>query len=139
MPFTEIFFIASVVKCMARYCSFCGEIAFSIKAVIEEEDSKPYLQFSGCMGQKSMYQEESLITTVSEKTFALLEEGKIKEAAYFLSQFKFIREGLYAFCTECGKIYCGNHWKTETIFESDGWYDCTYGVCPNGHRKLIDD
>ncbi|MBI5876178.1 MAG: hypothetical protein HZB53_00890 [Chloroflexi bacterium] len=46
------------------------------------------------------------------------------------------------FCPECERIYCAKHWRTEVIFEDDpfpAWYDCTYGTCPEGHRRMVDD
>lgn len=47
------------------------------------------------------------------------------------------------YCAECDKVYCGDHWQVEMEFEDEeglpGWYDCAYGTCPNGHRRLIDD
>jgi hypothetical protein len=57
--------------------------------------------------------------------------------------------GLYAldaewasfYCPDCGRSYCSNHWQFETRYDDDfpGWYDCTYGTCPAGHRRLVDD
>ncbi len=45
------------------------------------------------------------------------------------------------YCPECEQVYCYNHWQVSVVFDSDfaGWYDCTYGICPQGHRRMIDD
>lgn len=45
------------------------------------------------------------------------------------------------YCTACDRVYCYDHWIMEIQFDDDfpGWYDCTYGICPQGHRRLIDD
>lgn len=45
------------------------------------------------------------------------------------------------YCPECRAIYCYAHWRTEIQFDDDfpGWYDCTYGTCPAGHRRIVDD
>ena len=42
------------------------------------------------------------------------------------------------FCRGCGKNYCAAHWRAEVV-EDEGFYDCTYGTCPAGHRQMIDD
>ena len=43
------------------------------------------------------------------------------------------------YCPECGVSYCHAHWRIGSEFEEDGWYDCSHGECPKGHRRLIDD
>ena len=45
------------------------------------------------------------------------------------------------YCPDCDHVYCNKHWRFETQFDSDfpGWYDCTYGICPQGHRHMVDD
>jgi hypothetical protein len=47
-------------------------------------------------------------------------------------------EGIDAFCPECDAIYCHSHYRTQVV-EDEGFYDCTYGTCPRGHRRMIDD
>lgn len=44
-------------------------------------------------------------------------------------------------CPDCRACYCGRHWVKQAQFDPDfpGWYDCTYGTCPAGHRHLLDD
>jgi hypothetical protein len=42
------------------------------------------------------------------------------------------------FCLQCEKAYCANHWQTSLVFD-DGYYDCTDGVCPEGHEQMLDD
>jgi hypothetical protein len=42
------------------------------------------------------------------------------------------------FCEPCGASYCYAHWSPEDVMD-EGFYDCTRGTCPNGHRQLIDD
>jgi hypothetical protein len=42
------------------------------------------------------------------------------------------------YCPPCDAHYCADHWQQEEVYD-DGFYDCTYGVCPRGHRRLIDD
>jgi hypothetical protein len=47
-------------------------------------------------------------------------------------------EGLDAYCPKCGKIYCWEDYKAREEYD-DGFYDCTMGECPAGHRRMIDD
>ena len=41
-------------------------------------------------------------------------------------------------CPECGEAYCGTHWATEVSFDGP-FYDATYGTCPQGHERKLDD
>ena len=41
-------------------------------------------------------------------------------------------------CPQCSCSYCDRHWAREVAFD-DGFYDCTYGTCPAGHRRMLDD
>jgi len=43
-----------------------------------------------------------------------------------------------AFCPDCDKIYCRNHYNVTEEWD-EGYYDCSYGICPKGHRRMIDD
>lgn len=45
------------------------------------------------------------------------------------------------YCPTCDRVYCRDHWLMIPQFDDDfpGWYDCTYGTCPHGHRRLVDD
>jgi predicted RNA-binding Zn-ribbon protein involved in translation (DUF1610 family) len=37
------------------------------------------------------------------------------------------------YCPDCGLNYCRADWKTWPVFD-EGFYDCTMGICPGGHR-----
>jgi hypothetical protein len=45
------------------------------------------------------------------------------------------------YCPTCDRAYCSAHWHFDVRYDDDfpGWYDCTYGTCPMGHRRLVDD
>jgi hypothetical protein len=45
------------------------------------------------------------------------------------------------YCPDCDRSYCADHWHFDVRYDDDfpGWYDCTYGTCPAGHRYLVDD
>ena len=44
-------------------------------------------------------------------------------------------------CPPCAGCYCKAHWRLEVAGADDhpGWYDATYGTCPQGHRRKLDD
>jgi hypothetical protein len=42
------------------------------------------------------------------------------------------------YCPGCDACYCRDHWHAEMEFD-EGFYDCTWGTCPRGHRRMIDD
>lgn len=42
------------------------------------------------------------------------------------------------FCPDCGLNYCRADWDTFPVFD-EGFYDCTTGICPSGHRHTVDD
>jgi hypothetical protein len=39
---------------------------------------------------------------------------------------------------DCGLNYCRADWETFPLFD-EGFYDCTIGICPHGHRHTVDD
>ena len=45
------------------------------------------------------------------------------------------------YCSECSNPYCSDHWILDVVMADDypGFYDCTYGICPSGHFKKLDD
>lgn len=45
------------------------------------------------------------------------------------------------YCPTCDRSYCRAHWHFDVRYDDDfpGWYDCTYGTCPAGHTRLVDD
>lgn len=42
------------------------------------------------------------------------------------------------FCPDCGLNYCSKDWDTYVLVD-EGFYDCSMGICPNGHRHTLDD
>ncbi len=46
-----------------------------------------------------------------------------------------------AWCPPCAGSYCQAHWRLEVAGADDhpGWYEATYGTCPEGHRRKLDD
>ncbi len=42
------------------------------------------------------------------------------------------------YCPDCDLNYCRPDWNAHILLD-EGFYDCTVGICPNGHRHTIDD
>jgi len=43
------------------------------------------------------------------------------------------------YCDDCKKIYCKNCWDVGPPEFDEGFYDCTFGTCPEGHEQTVDD
>lgn len=42
-------------------------------------------------------------------------------------------------CPTCRRTYCGEHWRTQDVFDEDGFHDSIRGTCPEGHERLLED
>lgn len=42
------------------------------------------------------------------------------------------------YCPDCELNYCSDDWNAHVLVD-EGFYDCTMGTCPNGHRHMLDD
>lgn len=49
-------------------------------------------------------------------------------------------EHLFApfYCATCARVYCRKHWVVIPEYD-DGFFDCSYGWCPEGHKRMIED
>jgi hypothetical protein len=43
------------------------------------------------------------------------------------------------YCPDCGKTYCGEHWRREDVFEDSHFHEGIRGTCPEGHERLLED
>ena len=85
--------------------------------------------------------ETTIPMTEMAPVFDLLGKEAFGELHKYLREKTTLWEGLDAYCPECNLIYCKDHWIMEVKYDDDfpGFYDCTYGTCPKGHRRMIDD
>ena len=42
------------------------------------------------------------------------------------------------YCPECPRVYCRSHWHVLPVYDGD-FFDCSYGYCPEKHKRLIED
>jgi len=107
-------------------CVQCGAVAATL--TLNEQEQLIQAGFSGTIT-------ENIAPAARQKLTAAILAADVA-ALYRMDQF-----WAPFYCPACKQVYCYNHWLMQVQFDDDfpGWYDCTYGVCPQGHRRLIDD
>lgn len=113
-------------------CGACGDIAAKFKVGIADILKETKLMYSGIT--TGLY----LDVEHAPEIFPLLDAEKIKEVHAFIKEKTAYSDGMDAYCPECDKTYCREHFNPVEEYD-DGFYDCTYGTCPSGHRRMIDD
>jgi hypothetical protein len=43
------------------------------------------------------------------------------------------------FCWQCRRPYCEACWGPRRLVFDEGFYDCAYADCPEGHEQIVDD
>lgn len=112
-------------------CSVCGEISVDFTIGKGRFDKEESLVFRGITHGTSLRKE------LAEELFEILKKENLSDVHNFMKKYHGF-EGLDAYCPKCDKIYCWEHYNAEEVFD-DGFYDCTYGTCPEGHKRMIDD
>jgi hypothetical protein len=112
-------------------CSECGKIAVEFKIGYGRFDEKEALVYRGITHERSMS------IKLAYELFELLIKRNLLGVHNFMKKHHGY-EGLDAYCPECDKIYCWEHYDAREEYD-DGFYDCTYGICPKGHKRMIDD
>jgi hypothetical protein len=112
-------------------CAVCGEIAVKFKIGRGRFDKKDSLVFSGITFSTSLDKD------LAPQLFKHLEQENLSQAHAFMKK-HYKREGVDAYCPTCGKIYCARHYQTREEYD-EGYYDCTRGTCPKGHKRIIHD
>ena len=62
-----------------------------------------------------------------------LADGSVEELAAINPEY------VNFWCRECRAVYCTDHWQPIKPTRDEGFYDLTYGTCPQGHRVVLDD
>jgi hypothetical protein len=111
-------------------CDACGKTAGSVELSVTPEE-RLCLRVIGPVADTKFFLDRDArqgILTV------LRDEGP-------LSLYQIHSEYAPFFCPDCAKNYCKDCWRMTPIFDEDfpGWYDCTEGYCPQGHRRILDD
>ncbi len=112
-------------------CAVCGKISVEYKIGFGRFDEHESLVFTGITHSRSLRKD------LASELFEILKNEDLLGVHLFMEKFHSI-EGLDAYCPKCDKIYCWEHFNAREEYD-DGFYDCTMGECPNGHRRMIDD
>ncbi|OLS15760.1 MAG: hypothetical protein RBG13Loki_0597 [Promethearchaeota archaeon CR_4] len=112
-------------------CAVCSKVSIVIRIGVPTYDKEEKLVYEGITHSTGYDLQKA------PDIFALLAVGDLKGLHQMFKDL-FVYEGLDAYCPECDKIYCRNHYNAAEEYD-DGFYDCTYGTCPQGHRRMIDD
>lgn len=113
-------------------CAVCGNVAGIIRFPVKWYGGKNVIEYQGLTHTRG------ISLWWRWKVVGYLKRNNIRGLHTFLSRRKMPVEGLDAFCPDCGKIYCREHYQI-TMEMDEGFYDCSYGLCPEGHRRMIDD
>ena len=114
-------------------CSVCGEIAVIFKVGTTQFSEKEALICSGIVHSAG------ISLSAAKKIFTWLDQDQIAEVHTYLEKNTVVyEEGIDAYCPKCDKIYCYSHLDTREEWD-EGFYDCTYGTCPEGHTRIIHD
>jgi len=112
-------------------CSSCGRAAAVFKVEVPEISTK---------GERAILFEGVVKSTrfdiSKEAIFGSLEKGDLRALHGIVEEMS--EGGLDAYCPSCDKVYCRDHYRLEEEWD-EGFYDCTYGTCPEGHRRLLND
>ncbi|MGQ4874214.1 MAG: hypothetical protein ACP6IY_09100 [Promethearchaeia archaeon] len=114
-------------------CSICGKIAakFKFGYGLFNKSSKNEILYCGITSNIPFN------ASLKEKLISLLIKKDLRGIHNFMR--KNVKEdGMDCYCPECDKIYCRWHYNVEEFYD-EGFYDYTIGICPKGHKRIIDD
>lgn len=113
-------------------CAVCGAVAVVFKIGIPQFEDREGLIYAGITKSTSLDMEDAA------KIFGWLESDRIPEVHAFVQKYSTMEDGIDAYCPTCDKVYCRGHYQMTEEWDA-GFYDCSYGVCPLGHKRIIDD
>ncbi len=123
-------------------CATCGEVAAIVRAVPADvpADMGPPL------GRQSHQRDGIIVDYFLGTAWKRAEPGTYTAVRAILdsaqpdpAELRRIDWELAPFyCPECEQAYCRADWHTYVVFD-EGFYDCTIGTCPAGHRHTVDD
>lgn len=68
----------------------------------------------------------------AQRLAELLAEGSARAVLDFLASPGHL--GCPAYCPECGRVYCQEHYSVEETW-SGSWHEASYATCPLGHER----
>ena len=120
-------------KSKAKFrCSLCGKTAGVVELLprghAESLSKSETICISGFIGRERVVVPEAGVPELR----AILVRGDASKLYEF--------EGLWApsWCPTCAAVYCIAHWTVVPEYD-EGFFDCSHGFCPKGHKRLIED
>jgi len=113
-------------KAYTLACAVCGRVA----VVILQSDTQ--FVYSGILI------ETVLDKNMADTVFTFLDSKDLKGLHDYLQGDIQLEEGMDAYCPDCDTIYCRTHYHLQEEWD-EGFYDCTYGTCPESHKRIVHD
>ncbi|MHC1590612.1 MAG: hypothetical protein ACXQS8_00835 [Candidatus Helarchaeales archaeon] len=112
-------------------CATCGKSAVMISVEVDRNGKKDGILYEGLTHSRKIdLKHQSMI-------FNLLDKQDLAGLHEYFKE-HLIYEGVDAYCPECDKIYCRDHYVVQDFFD-EGFYDYSMGTCPEGHSRIVDD
>ena len=105
-------------------CAVCNQPAVRFDLDVNRSTGHRILRYSGITCAYEIPIRDDLLAWARSKDASSLHDH--------------LPEGMDAYCPACKRVYCRAHYQTEETYD-EGFYDSTYGTCPAGHRRMIDD
>jgi hypothetical protein len=117
-------------------CSICGECAVSFK-MGRDSSGKPCLIYNGIALRTSISDDDAPVVLGLLQQDSL-QQNCLPQLHQRLKMDPFLEQGIDAYCPQCDRIFCRVHYNLSEEWD-EGFYDCTWGTCPDGHRRIVDD
>jgi hypothetical protein len=114
-------------------CSQCGKPAVIIMRSPKYKPGDRWGVAYGGITRRSMLEAEAMV-----RIFGWLEAGDLAALHDYMNRQDDEDGGLDAYCPDCDRIYCRAHYYVREEWDQ-GFYDRSYGRCPEGHDRMIDD
>lgn len=125
------------VESFSLPCSLCGHDDCVSFCVVDSNSYHPFYALSQDPETGSLVINHG--ETILKLSAVRLQSARVAILNRDIKPLLELLESGYPFCSKCSLAFCAEHWTNiEPVFD-DGFYDCTYATCPNGHRIMIDD
>ena len=113
-------------------CQVCMSVAATLELIAAPEALSGKLVLAGCLWESSTEEVKGQFVRSLQQALTTHDAQLVHTLNPMWAPF---------YCPQCQRVYCVKHWKITPHFDSDlaGWYDSSHGICPKGHRRLVDD
>ena len=117
----------------AFHCALCGSLAGTVE-LLPPRHPQGISKAASTIFLKDFIGTEQVVLT-AEAAQAVDAALKQADAA---ALYKVERLWAPFYCPECACVYCVRHWTIIPVYDED-FFDCSYGWCPKGHKRMIED